>query len=179
MSDVAFEKPVEDSVTKINDEVAVGEDLEFQRRWWKFEKATWIVFSLLLLLTLLGAFGRGPLSHARAHSPALDVRYERVERTGTPAMLEVDFAPEIVQTGKLHLFISQSMVKELGAQRVIPAPETSALGNGGVTYTFPATIPPATVMIELQPSGPGVFRFQIADPDTSTAPIERRVVVMP
>jgi len=29
---------IDDSVAKVDDEVAGGEDLDFQRRWWKFER---------------------------------------------------------------------------------------------------------------------------------------------
>lgn len=37
-------KPVEDTVPKVNNEVAVGEDLNFQRAWWKVERGIWIFF---------------------------------------------------------------------------------------------------------------------------------------
>ncbi len=59
-------KPVEDSVAKVNDEIAVGEDLNFQRRWWRFENAAWMFFGLIILLDLAGLFGRGPLPRRSA-----------------------------------------------------------------------------------------------------------------
>ena len=46
--------PVEDSVPKINEEVAVGEDLAFQRKWWIFERSLWVFFALLLVATAEG-----------------------------------------------------------------------------------------------------------------------------
>jgi len=49
-------EPVQDSVSKVNDELAVGSDLEFQRRWWKFERGVWIFFILLIVLDVLGVF---------------------------------------------------------------------------------------------------------------------------
>jgi hypothetical protein len=39
-----FSQPVEQSVSKVNDEVEVGEDLDFQRKWWRFENSVWIIF---------------------------------------------------------------------------------------------------------------------------------------
>src|ERR1700679_3032394 len=60
VSEAGLSKPIDDSVAKVDGEVAVGEDLEFQRKWWKFERAVWLVFTLILVLTLAGAFGRGP-----------------------------------------------------------------------------------------------------------------------
>jgi hypothetical protein len=60
-----FTKPVEDSVARVNYEVAVGEDLEFQRKWWKFENAAWVLFTLIIIIDLLGVFGRGPVAKAK------------------------------------------------------------------------------------------------------------------
>jgi hypothetical protein len=57
-------RPVEDSIAKVNDEVAVGEDLDFQRKWWRFENAAWVVFTLIIILDLSGLFGRGPIASA-------------------------------------------------------------------------------------------------------------------
>ncbi len=104
MSNVPFASPVEDSVPKVDDEVAVGEDLEFQRRWWRFERIVWIFFTLLIVCDLLGLFGRGPLAKAQLHSSdgALNVRYERIERTGTPSMMVIQFGPAAVRDGKIQ-----------------------------------------------------------------------------
>ena len=70
-------KPVQDSVAKVNDEVAVGEDLDFQRKWWRFENAAWVFFTLIIILDLCGLFGRGPIAKAERHTAdgTLDVKY--------------------------------------------------------------------------------------------------------
>ncbi len=68
-------RPVEDTVPKVNDEVAVGDDLEFQRRWAIAERIIWAVLVVFLVLSFLGAFGRGP---ARARQ--LRFHGERNER---------------------------------------------------------------------------------------------------
>ena len=57
-----------DSVAKINEELAVGEDLGFQRRWWRFERGVWIFFVVVIILDVAGLFGRGPLAYASANS---------------------------------------------------------------------------------------------------------------
>ena len=73
----AMTKPVEDSVSKV-DEIAVGENLEFQRKWWKFEHIIWSFFLLVLICDLLGLFGRGWLAKAQRSTPdqALTLEYE-------------------------------------------------------------------------------------------------------
>jgi hypothetical protein len=175
----AFSKPVEDSVAKVNDEVAVGEDLDFQRKWWRFENAAWIVFALIIVLDLSGVFGRGPIAKGERRSAdgAIDVKYERIERTDSPSILTVQFAQSAIQDGKIHLYVSNSLVKQLGTQRVIPAPQDSVIGDGGLTYTFPASRPPASVDLVLQPSGPGIYDFTIGV--VGSQPVQARVVVVP
>src|SRR5579884_1974852 len=115
-------EPVRDSVAKVNDELAVGSDLEFQRRWWKFERAIWIFFTLLIVLDVLGVFGRGPLAKARlrAADGSAEVTYERIERHKTPSVLTAHFGPSAIQDGKVRLWVSDDLVKELGNQRVSP-----------------------------------------------------------
>ena len=177
MSHVAFSKPVEDSVPKINDEVAVGEDLGFQRKWWKFETFMWWVIAFILMLNFAGFLGRGPMAHAMLSNDAMIVKYEGVERTGTPSILEVQFQPATLGEGRVKLHVSQSVVNELGAQRIIPSPLDTAVGRGGLTYTFTTEEAPGSVQFALQPSKPGIFHFTLEVP--GSAPLSARVVVMP
>jgi|SRR3954468_12394371 len=175
-----FTSPVIDSVPKVNHEIAVGEDLEFQRKWWAFEKLVWTFFALILLLTVLGVFGRGWLAKTqnRSSDGNLTLKYDRIQRTGTPSDLTVIFGPDAIRDGHIRLYLGESLIDPLGAQRISPQPQTSTLGNGGITYTFPADGHPASVVISLQPSGPGSFAFRAALPDTNSS-LESRVVVVP
>ena len=170
-------KPVEDSVPKVDNAVAVGEDLEFQRKWWRFERGVWIFFAFVILADVAGVFGRGPVAKAQRHNDALTLHYERIERTGTPSTMSFQFAPGAIHNGQVQLFVSQSVVKELGNQRVSPQPEHSTLTDGGITYTFPATSNNAPVEFSLEPSLPGIYHFTTGIPGTE--PIQARVVVMP
>ena len=76
MATKTLTKPVQDSVAKVNDEVAVGEDLEFQRKWWRFENAAWVFFTLIIILDLCGLFGRGPYRQGGAPYGGWDARRE-------------------------------------------------------------------------------------------------------
>ena len=179
MPSIPFTKPVEDSVPKVDNAVAVGEDLNFQRRWWKFERAVWILFALILIADILGLFGRGPLSKSELHAPdhTIDLKYERIVRSNTPSIMTVQFGPEAIRNGQASLFISQSLIKDLGTQRVSPQPATSVLGGGGITYTFPANSGPAVVELVLESSFPGRHHFLIQVPDAD--PVEGNVIVVP
>ncbi|HEY0760013.1 MAG TPA: hypothetical protein VGD59_12235 [Acidisarcina sp.] len=184
--------PVEDSVPKVGNELAVGEDLSFQRKWWVFERIVWTLFVLVVVLDVAGVFGRGPAANAHMHTPdgAMNVRYERIERFSTPSIMTIEFGRTAVRDGKIQLWVSDSIVKELGNQRIVPQPLSSITGDGGIYYTFPTTDSPDSVEFALQPSKPGVFHFSLrVQPNTATpgtgaaspAPeqLQARVVVMP
>ena len=156
-------EPVSDSVPKINDEVAVGEDLNFQRRWWRFERCVWILFTVLVLLDVLGVFGRGPVAKAHAEAPdgSMKIDYERVARFSTPSILTVDFGNRAIRDGKVKLWVSESIVKKLGAQRIVPQPAESVIGNSGILYTFLASEGKATVEFALTSTSPGTAELQM------------------
>ena len=89
-------RPVGDSIAKINHEVAIGEDLTFQRSWWRFERAVMGG----LYADHCARYGRivwpRPLSRRlerRATDGSLEIHYERIERTGTPSMVQVSLGP--------------------------------------------------------------------------------------
>lgn len=172
-------KPVGDDVPKVDGAIAVGEDLEFQQRWWRFERVIWSIFVLILLADLSGILGRGPLAKAERHSSdgSLNVKYERVQRENTASMLTILPGQGAVQGDKLQLFVSDALLKQLGTQRVIPQPQTSAVGHGGVTYTFAATQLPMTVQMELKPAELGTQHFSIAVPGDQ--PVQAQTFVLP
>lgn len=155
--------PVRDSVSKVNNEIAVGEDLKFQRKWWRFERVVWVVFALIVALDLLGAFGRGYLadSEMRASDGTMDVKYEHIERFSTPSILRIHFGPAAIHNGKIELHVSESLIGKLGNRRIIPQPETSVVEQSGIEYTFAAATDAATVAFALQPTQPGIFHIAL------------------
>jgi len=160
-------KPVEDTVSKVDNELAVGSDPDFQRRWIRMERVVWILFGMFIILDLLGAFGRGPLSkaHAATKDGSMEVTYERIERFSTASILTVKFGPNAIRDGKVQLWVSDSLIKPLGNQRVVPQPAVSAVGEGGVTYTFPATGRNGSVEFAMEPSAVGIQQAALRVPE--------------
>ncbi|KAA6465111.1 hypothetical protein DYQ86_03930 [Acidobacteria bacterium AB60] len=179
MPNIPFETPVEDSVPKVADEVAVGEDLDFQRKWWRFEKIIWPILVLIIVADVVGLFGRGWLAKAKAATPdnALSLDYERIERASTPSIMTLHFGEPAIHNGRIVLHVSDSIVKPLGAQRISPQPALSVVGNNEITYVIPATQSPASLQIEMDPSFPGLhpFRVQVE----GSTPIDRNIFVVP
>jgi hypothetical protein len=144
-----------------------------------FERAIWIFFLVLLCCDLIGLFGRGYLAKAKRQTPdgALTLSYERIERASTPSIMTLHFAPSAVHEGKLQVFVSESVFRGLGAQRIAPQPATSTLTQGGIVYTFPAASAPTTMEIQLQPSIPGTQHIRVQA--SGSDPIDAGIFVFP
>lgn len=172
-------KPVEDTVPKVNDEIAVGSDLEFQRSWWKFERIAWIVLLVIIGLDIAGVFGRGPVAKARIQAPdrSYTIKYERIERYSTPSILTIEFTPAAITSGKIQLWADDELLKGLGNERVIPQPESSEIVNGGILYTFPAAAPADSVEFALSPKSPGVCHLKLGVPGHSQ--VELAIYIVP
>ena len=178
MPTLPVETPIDDTIPKVDHEIAVGENLEFQRKWWKFENGVWLFFLLLLLCDVLGVFGRGWLAKAQISTAdqTLALDYERVERAGTPSIMTLHFGSGAIHQGTVRVFVSESVIKRLGAQRVSPQPAKSTLAQGGIVYTFDAE-GPSVVEIALSPSFPGRQRFRMNV--VGAEPVEADVYVVP
>lgn len=172
-------KPVEDTVPKVNNELAVGSDIEFQRSWWKFEHLAWVLLGIIIALDIAGVFGRGPVAKATMEAPdhSYTVKYERIERFSTPSILTIEFSPAAVQSGKIQLWVGDELVKGLGNQRVIPQPESTALVNKGFLYTFPSGTPADSVEFSLEPTTAGIFTLKLGVPGHGE--LEPKVYVVP
>ena len=171
--------PVGDTVAKVDDAVAVGENLGFQHRWWRFERILWSFFLLILLADVSGLLGRGPLAKVQRQTSdgVLKVKYERIERSNTPSIMTVIPGAAAIQGGQLHLFISDSLVDQLGTQRVVPQPLSSTVGDGGITYVFQTGAPPMMIQLALQPSFVGIHTFTVRVSGASG--VQARIAVLP
>ena len=164
----------------VENAIDVGEDLEFQRRWWRFERVVWTVFVLILIADCLGAFGEGWLAHSRLRVPGsgLDVQYERIVRASTPTKLTIHFnQAELAPAHAVQLFVSNSLVDDLGNQRIAPQPAVSAIGQSGIMYVFPWTGAESSVLFSMQPSKPGVAHFTLRVPGHPS--VSARVIILP
>ena len=171
-------KPIEDSVPRVDGKVAVGDNLDFQRKWWRFERWIWSFFLLVMVADVAGAVGRGYQAHAqaRAEDGSVEVKYERIERASTPSAMTIRVNPAEIRDGVVRVFVSESVIKQLGADRIAPQPAVSQLTDGGVMYTFPAT-GAAIVEVALKPTVPGRYHFDVHAAGGDD--ISRDVVVVP
>ncbi len=175
----SFRQPLDEHALQIGDNIALGEDLKLQEKWWRFEHIVWAVFVAILICDLLGIFGRGWFAKAKASSAdgAVVIDYERIERADTPSIMTLHFGPGAVHDGRVEVTISGSVIKGLGAQRISPQPVISSLCPNSLTYVWHRTAGPANAEIALQPPLPGLYRFAVQA--TGREPVVRKVFVFP
>lgn len=171
---------VEETIPKIDNQLAIGEDLEFQRHWWRFEHIVWTIFTIIIALDLTGLLGRGPLANAKDKTAdgVMMMQYQRYERFETPGIMELHFTPAAVKDGKIVLWVSSEVIKSLGNQRVIPQPSSSVLYHNGILYTFPSSEQSDDVEFALKPASAGYYHFTVKLPVTGDQ-LTEHVVVYP
>lgn len=137
----------------------IEQDLEHQRRAWRWRRVGWAAIALVLLAALAGLFGPpGPLSRATAGEPgsALWVEHPRFVRMSHPAQMRVhlrtaDPAP--------RLWLDERLLESLDVDHMTPQPESATAAPGRVVFEFatqPAAGGAATVVLAIEATGPGL-----------------------
>lgn len=117
---------------------------------------------------LLGLFGNGPLSTARAGSDETGLRidYERFLRQGSPGIVEVNFgAAALRPDSTAEIWIDRKWLDEMEVRRITPEPESSLLEGDRIVYTFrldPSSAPARiTWYLETHAIGPTTGRIGV------------------
>lgn len=171
---------VPDSVGKINGEVAVGADIPFQRRWWRFERTVWGFFGLVALAGLSGALGNsGPLAHGyyRGEDGFFTVEYERIPHYGTPFKVVLHPGPGSVRAGNIAIWLSRDSIRDLGFQRSIPVSATTTVDENGATLNFPTGGQRADIVLMFKPDTMGRHPLDIRTP--GSLPFSATLLVLP
>lgn len=110
----------------INDEIA------FQRKSWRFERIGWFVLIVIVLLTLLGLFSKGPLStgHASTADGALQVEYQRFQRHGAHTRLII--TAQVAPSGSAFVQFSPQLLDAFTVESIHPEPQTTTSQQGGL-----------------------------------------------
>ncbi|QSX78904.1 hypothetical protein [Agrilutibacter solisilvae] len=135
--------------------------MRHHRAAWRVERVGWAVGALALAATLLGAFGDGPLSHARRGSAGtLEVEYERLVRSSAPTALSIRVDPSVTPSGVLQLRIDQALVDRMEIDSIVPGPERQQAGPGYTQFLFntAAGTTPAAIEFRFAPATFGKMR---------------------
>jgi hypothetical protein len=143
----------------------IGEDLDFQRKEWLFERLGWVVLALLMLAAMLGLFGGGPLDGAQAASPdgLMQVSYARFGRFSAPQTMEITLSPQARQEGHVGVAFHQQFVDKLKIQQTNPEPESVEVHGDWVVYLYqwPEGNSPLNINVYMQAEKTGSLQAEL------------------
>jgi hypothetical protein len=119
-------------------ELEIDEDLEYQRRAWRFQRVGWIVIGLVLAGALWGLFGRGPLSRAVMTDPRnhIAVEYDRIARYESSFRLVIQLQPIPESSKTARLWIDRHYAQSLTIEQITPGADRAELTPDGFVYVF-------------------------------------------
>lgn len=119
-------------------DLELEQDLEFQRKSWRFQRIGWAALALLLLAAFLGLFSSGPLSSQTAgdDASALWIEYERFARRLTPSDLYVHIRTDAIAEQKASFWFDSDYVRNLEVSSVSPQPTSVVADGDRYVYKF-------------------------------------------
>lgn len=136
-------------------ELDIQQELEHQRRVWKWQRICWVLLLLLILATLLGLFGQGLLSDAIVgdeRSP-LWLEYDRFGRLDAETTrLRVHLGAGAAQNGEVRFWLSREYLEKIRILQVTPQPERVEAAHDRFIFVFHAAglDAPTTLTFQLE-----------------------------
>ncbi len=105
---------------KIGD-LEISEDIEFQKKSWRFERVSQYLVLLLVVLALLGLFGGGPISSTtRTSQNGLQVECPRFQRNHSSYRLKITPSAASIREGQVSIWVDQSLLHALRIENITP-----------------------------------------------------------
>lgn len=169
-----------ESRTVKNPGLELASDRAFERRFWLAQRIIWAALDVILLVTLAGLLGKGPLNAAQTRSDAaVVVRYERVLRIRSSAVLEVELKAAASLPQKTVVQLNQALVEQYSIEHVWPQPLITQPVHDGLRFFF-ATDPdsaPGRIRFTLKAGAPGLVNATVAV--EGQAPVNFRQLILP
>jgi hypothetical protein len=121
--------------------IDLPDDIEFQRKSWRVQRIGWVAMLAIAVAALLGLFGNGPLSSARAGGAGsgLSITYERFTRKGAQHSIDVEAGPSSVVSDSVRIWIAREWVDANHVVGITPEPARSDVHPDRIVYTFNAS----------------------------------------
>ncbi|UZE20814.1 hypothetical protein LOY70_14855 [Pseudomonas sp. B21-054] len=152
----------------------VQEDMAYQLKVWRFERVGWYVLVLLVALTLLGLFSRGPLSSRDVHSSdgRLDVEYEMFHRNGSTNSMVIHLKGQ--PNALLEVELGGGWLEGFDVQTLQPQPLRSASAGQGMRIWVQADAQGhASLYLSLLAEGLGLYSSRITTPGSTAVSFDQ------
>lgn len=137
-----------------DDALALSKVMPHHRAAWRVERIGWAAIAVLLIATLLGAFGGGPISHVRAGSGGLVAEYYSLQRASADTEYRFEIDTTLVRDGRFRMRFDQDLLDDIQIESITPEPQSAIAGDGHTDFVFDATPGegPAHVVFRFQPA---------------------------
>src|SRR5215213_1167864 len=122
-------------------DLEIEHDMRFVQRSWTVQRVGRIIWLLLIMAAMLGAFGHGWLGSDRATTSdgKLSVQYQRIVHLQAPDRMEISVAPGVAGDGVLRLWIDRHYVGDGTLRMISPDPIHLETVAERIIYTFGAS----------------------------------------
>lgn len=161
------------------DKLEVNDDLDFQRRVWRFERIGWVLMGLIGFAGLLGLLGGGLLSSAESGDERLRIEYQRFHRHLSPAELTIHIDKAAVKNDAVTLVLNQGLSDKFKIETIVPPPTQWQLAGDGMHLRFLAADFAALATVRFYLKAQGYGPAAIAIGLEGTTPIALRQFIYP
>jgi hypothetical protein len=114
----------------------VLENMRLQNAFWAWERTTWVVLAIIVLIALTGLLAHGPLSERTAADAGLSLTYQRFQRVTALARLTARIS--VPSGDEASLTLSPVFADNFQISDIEPRPLRSTAGPGGLEFVFHA-----------------------------------------
>jgi hypothetical protein len=102
------------------------------------QRTGWAVGAVILILSLIGLLGPGPLCNASVSDETgiLQIDYPRFPRLQTQTMLRITVQPQRNDAGEATIAINRSYTDAFSIQSITPQPEKATTDDENVVFVF-------------------------------------------
>ncbi len=130
MSSIPEQPPVR------KDGLQLDEHRRFQERFWTIERFAWLMFALIIVLAMLGAFGAGgPLATKVTETERAVIEHPRIGRWEGTDEMTVKYKPDPAKKTR-SLFLPDAFAKVFQVEDIQPLPIRTAIEAGGQRLHF-------------------------------------------
>lgn len=150
--------------------IEVDQDLDFQRKDWRFERIGWAAMFLVVVAAILGLLGRGPLSSASASADdgSLRIEYQRFERHGSQSELTVFLRRAASTDTSVQLWIGGEFLRSVQLQQIVPEPERQISLGDRTVYEVALRSDTGRVSFLVMPQRIGAHTLELGVPGRAT-----------
>jgi hypothetical protein len=151
-----------------NNGLEIDQNLDFQRREWRYRRIGIAVLFTFVLAALLGVTGMGgPLSRGSASDPEgrLVVEYERFVRRNARSQVRLRLASK---GGEVRIAINTAYLNDIALRSIVPRPEAVVTDGARQVLVFRSSSPQLAVQAEIEPLVAGSLDAEVSAADGPT-----------